>query len=40
VRDAWAKVQADEVVPHEEQMHGNSVLTYEAEGCGFYCNAK
>lgn len=38
VAAAWAKVLAGEITPAEEQLHGNTVLTYEAGDCGFYCN--
>lgn len=40
VAEAWKQVQAGSIIPHEESLHGNTVLTYDADGCGFYCNAK
>lgn len=38
VCDAWRKVCAGEVQAREEQLHGNTVLSYETADCGFYCN--
>lgn len=38
VRDAWNSVLAGSVPSHPEALHGRTVQTYEADGCGFYCN--
>lgn len=40
VAAAWDKVCAGEVEPKPFDMRGNTVLSYDCEGCGFYCNAK
>lgn len=40
VAAAWNKVQTGELTPHEQDMHGNKVLTYDTPDCGFYCNLK
>lgn len=40
VAAAWDKVCAGEVEPKDFDMRGNTVLSYDCEGCGFYCNAK
>ncbi|MDO4740223.1 MAG: MBL fold metallo-hydrolase [Eubacteriales bacterium] len=37
VADAWRRVQSGEVNGHSETLHGRMVMTYDAEGCGFYC---
>ena len=38
VAAAWKKVQNGEITPHEQDMHGNTVLAYDAGDCGFYCD--
>lgn len=38
VRDAWQQVQAGAVKSHPTELHGRTVNTYDAAGCGFYCN--
>ena len=38
VAAAWKKVENGEITPHEQDMHGNTVLSYDAGDCGFYCN--
>lgn len=38
VADAWRQVQSGKVAGREEELHGRKVTTYDAAGCGFYCN--
>ena len=37
VAAAWKKVLAGEIAPSEQSLHGNTVLSYDADDCGFYC---
>lgn len=37
VREAWRQVLAGNIAPAEADMHGVPVLSYDADGCGFYC---
>ena len=38
VLSAWKKVLGGEIAPREMELHGNIVLSYDTEDCGFYCN--
>ena len=38
VYSAWKKVLNGEIIPTEQNLHNNVVLTYDTEDCGFYCN--
>lgn len=38
VADAWRQVQDGKIAPREQDLHGHVVLSYDAEGCGFYCD--
>lgn len=40
VRNAWQQVLDGKITPHPEELHGRTVLTYDADGCGFYCNCQ
>ena len=37
VAEGWKKVQTGELQGHREDMFGNPIISYEAEGCGFFC---
>lgn len=38
VARAWQQVCNGEIAGHAEELHGRTVMTYDADGCGFYCN--
>lgn len=38
VADAWQQVLSGKIDAHQEELHGRKVMTYDAAGCGFYCN--
>lgn len=38
VAKAWQQVLAGNVTGKPEELHGRAVVTYDADGCGFYCN--
>lgn len=37
VRDAWRMVLEGKIAPREENMHGQIIHSYQADGCGFLC---
>lgn len=37
VLDAWRQLRAGKLEGREQNMFGNTIVTYEADGCGFFC---
>lgn len=37
VADEWQQVLAGRIAGRTEELHGRAVTTFDAEGCGFYC---
>lgn len=37
VLKVWGQVQRGELQGHEENMHGNTIVSYDGDGCGFFC---